>query len=300
MRLLAALDRYLLQLRADGRSVHTIEQYTRHLRLLDRWLAAEREGRTLATIDHEVLARFLVSDPARVRADGQPKKATATNTLRSSLRAFFSYVHAAGLARHNAAALVRRAKCACPPPRSLSEPDCKRLLTTLARGTSEVAVRDHLLFHLMLRTGIRVGSAVAIEKRDIDLPRGEVFLRTTKGDRPAMVLLDKAIVAHLRAFVHRRAEGPLFTGASGKPLTTRQVRRRLADWLGRAGVRHASPHALRHTFATNLYSRTEDILLVRDALRHRSLQSTMVYARGDDARLRAALQRRPTLFMASR
>ena len=106
MLLTKALDAFLLQLRADGRSPHTIGQYRRHVGLLDSWLARARRRRTLASITHQTLARFLVSDAARKRPDGREKKATSTNALRTSLRAFFAYAHAAGLVRENPARLL--------------------------------------------------------------------------------------------------------------------------------------------------------------------------------------------------
>ena len=73
-------------------------------------------------------------------------------------------------------------------------------------------------------------------------------------------------------------------------MSVRHAQRRFRGWLRRAGVqRPASPHSLRHRFAMDLYRRTGDVLLVKEALRHRSIASTMVYARADRARLRAAL-----------
>jgi site-specific recombinase XerD len=87
-----------------------------------------------------------------------------------------------------------------------------------------------------------------------------------------------------------RTTGPLFPTRDGRRLTSRQVARRLAGWLEAAGItRRASPHTLRHSFATQLYRKTGDILLVREALRHRSIASTLVYARVDGERLRRAL-----------
>lgn len=73
-------------------------------------------------------------------------------------------------------------------------------------------------------------------------------------------------------------------------MSARHVQRRFIGWLQRAGItRRASPHTLRHTFATNLYQKTGDILLVKDALHHRSITSTLVYARTDEARVRDAI-----------
>ena len=292
MNLELALDRFLVQLKADGRSPHTIAQYRRHIRLLARWMAKEGRASKVERIDHEDLALFLASPRARRSARGGMKKATSLNSLRSSLRCFFAYVHAAGYIPTNPARLIRRAICASPPPRSLSAVEQERLLKALAKGKGTAAERDYALFHLLLATGIRVGSALALEVRDVDLGRREITLRRAKGDRPDRVVLGRAIRQHLRAFTRGRSAGPLFTrNGGGTPIGPRHANRRLQMWLGRAGIKRSlSVHGLRHTFATGLYQRTGDVLLVREALRHRSIASTLVYARPSEANLRVALR----------
>ena len=146
-----------------------------------------------------------------------------------------------------------------------------------------------MLFSLMLTTGIRIGSAIGLDIEDVDLDDGVLWLRTTKGDRPERVLLTETIRDQLDAFVRGRT-GPLFVGARGNRLSARHVQRRFSEWCGRTGIRRgATPHSLRHTFATRLYRKTGDLPLVQQALRHRSIASTLVYARCDEARVQAAL-----------
>ena len=289
MRIEDALDRYLLQLQADGRSEHTVDQYRRHLRLLTHWAASEGLSGELGDIDHEVLARFMVSPEARMRPDGALKKATSVNALRSTLRTFLRFAHEVGWVRENPARVLRRARCGPPPPRGLSELDQRALLATLAAAEEPEARRDHALFSLMLATGLRVGSAVALDVEDLDLDAGEVAVRRSKGDREERVFLRQGVCELLRGFVGNRARGPLFTTKHGRRLTVRQVRRRLGEWMEKVGVRHVGPHGLRHSFALSLYARTGDVLLVQRALGHRSLSSTLIYARASDERLRAAV-----------
>ena len=290
MRIETALERYLLQLEADGRSPHTIGQYRRHVLLLARWARQEGLSGKVGDLDHQDIARFLVSPEARTRPDGRPKKATSTNALRSTLRTFFSYLHEAGYSPSNAARLVRRARCSPPPPRALSPDEQKRLLKVLAAGKGYEAQRDFALFDLLLSTGLRVGSAVALDVDDVDLDRGALTVRYTKYNRPDRIILGKRIGKHLARFISNRDSGPLFADRRGRRITTRHVNRRLKQWLKMADIDcAASPHTLRHSFATDLYRRTQDILLVREALRHRSLTSTTVYASVSAERMLAAL-----------
>ncbi|HVS08620.1 MAG TPA: site-specific integrase, partial [Planctomycetota bacterium] len=151
-----ALERFLVQFEADGRSAHTIGQYRRHIVLLARWLAKERGDVGVDAITHEDLARFLASPDARQRADGTAKKAGSANALRTSLRVFFRYAHEAGYASTNPARLIRRAICGRPPPRGLSDAEAQRLMDVLIVAQGPEARRDHLLYDLMLGSGIRL------------------------------------------------------------------------------------------------------------------------------------------------
>jgi len=291
MHILDALAKFQIQLEADGRSIHTRQQYDRHVRLFSRWLATVGHGGDVEAIDHETVAAFLASPVARTRPDGGVKKATSTNALRSSIRTFFKYVHEAGYVRRNPARLVRRAVCGNPPPRALTEAETERLMDTLANGEGPEAERDHGMFALMLATGIRLGSAVALGVEDVDLEGGELYLRTMKADRRERVFLGKGIRDHLRRFIGGRTAGPLFVGIHGRRLSPRHVQRRFRQWVEKAGIgRASSTHCLRHSLATSLYRRTRDLLLVQQALRHRSITSTLVYARLDASRLRQALE----------
>jgi site-specific recombinase XerD len=289
MRIEHALDRFLVQLEADGRSIHTINQYRRHVTAFTAWARSNELRGDVDAITHEDAARFLSSKVARTTPTGAAKKATSANALRTSLKVFFGYLHRAGITERDAGRLIRRAITSPGPPKTLTAAEQERLLDALARGTGFEAERDRVLFTLMLRTGIRVGSAVALDVPDVNPDAGEITLRC-KGDRIERVFLGDEIREALRDWIGERSDGPLFATRHGGWLTTRQVARRLGQWVERAGIkRAASPHALRHTFATALYRRTGDVLLVKEALRHRSVASTLVYARVDGERLRRAM-----------
>ena len=103
------------------------------------------------------------------------------------------------------------------------------------------------------------------------------------------VFLPPPVREHLGRFLAGRAEGLVFGRADGGGITTRQARRRLRQWLERSGAEPSSPHALRHAFAMRLYRRTRDLLLVRRALGHASVASSLRYARVEDEELRAAM-----------
>ena len=281
MRVTTALDRYVTQLRADGRSPHTISQIERHVRLLASWLAEHKLPTDVRRITHEHVARFLCSDTVTLRLDGSPRKPTASNAIRSSLRTFFGYVHAAGYSPRNAAALVRRARIGPRPPRALTVDETARLVAALDAATTKAEQRDRVLFRVMLATGVRVGSALAARTDDLDLEAGALHLRQMKGGGTLSVPLDQTTRDMLAGWVAEIPEGPLFPSRQGGAVSRRVVALRFTEWMRRAGItRSASLHALRHTRATRVYEQTGDVLAVARALGHRSVASSAVYAGG--------------------
>jgi site-specific recombinase XerC len=289
MQIHVALDQFLVQLQADGRSAHTAGQYRRHLALLTRWCAQEGLSGNVEDLDHQALARFLGSSLARMRPDGQPKAATSMNALRSSVRAFFAYSHQAGLISANPARLVRRALCSEGPPRALSQAQEEGLVAVLDAGEGWEARRDRLAFLLMLRCGLRLGSVIALDAADCDLDQGvlAVWLKNARRER---VDLPPDVRDELAAFLAGRGGGAVFTNQAGRRLSARHLQRRFQGVAKAAGLpAGTSCHGLRHSFATALLRRTGNVELVRRALNHRSASSTAIYLRVEDGELRAAL-----------
>ncbi len=283
----AALQAFLLQLQADGRSPHTVGQYRRHVTTLTAWLA-ERRVKTVAKLSPDLLAAFFADDAARTSCRGGGKKATSLNAMRTSIRCFCTHLHDAGLVAANPARLLRRARCAPPPPRALHADEQQRLLDVLGAAVGVEADRDRMLVELLLGTGIRIGSALGLDVDDVDFEHGEIRLRTAKNDRPTTAVLPAGVATKLRAFVGERTTGPLFL-AGDRRITTRHAQRRLAGWLAKAGIAGRSAHSLRHSFAAGLLARTGDLRLVQAALNHASIVSTTIYTAVDRARLRAAV-----------
>jgi integrase/recombinase XerD len=281
-----ALEEFILQLHADGRSRTTIDQRRRHIVAFATWLDSEGSNASVTTIDHRDVAAYLASPEARQRPDGRLRKAGTVNNNRTSLREFFGFLHRSGATREDPARLVRRAICGPPPPRSLDDNERARFLAVLEGHGNE---RDRVLFQLMLSCGLRVGSAVGLDLEDVDLERGSLRLRSAKGDRQEEAVVPRATCQIIRDFIGERSSGPLFIGRSARRISIRHVQRVFADLAEEAGIATTHTHSLRHSFAQNLYRTTGDVLLVQRALRHRSIESTMVYARADDRRLREVL-----------
>ncbi len=281
MHIQAALAEFETQLIADGRSPHTVAQYRRHVRLLERWLAEAGIEPGIGQLTPQVLARFLASSLVQKRSDGAPRKPGSANAIRASIRGFGDYLDRAGHLQVNPARLVRRAICGKPKPRAMSGADQKRLLAALRGADGFEGERDRFLFELMLGTGIRLGAALGIDKADVATDADTVSLRFEKGQTERSVTVPTALRKLLAAYLAPRPPGPIFSSMKDARLSPRHAQRRFQGWLEAAGIRGRwSPHSLRHSFATDLYRRTKDVLLVKQLLGHGSFSSTLRYVDG--------------------
>ncbi len=163
-----ALARFVLQLQADGRSPHTVCQYQRHVRALARWTADVGHGGHVEDLDHMDIACFMTAPCARQRPDGQDKRATSVNALRTSVRCFFGYLHDVGLVATNPARRLRRARSSPPPVRGMPDDDLQRLMATLKAADGPAARRDLAIVRLLAGSGMRLGSAVALDVQDLN------------------------------------------------------------------------------------------------------------------------------------
>ncbi len=170
-------------------------------------------------------------------------------------------------------------------PSFLTEAEKRRLCKELRGRTSELAVRDRLIVELFLGTGIRLRELVDLDVGDVDLDAKHLRIRA-KGDVPQVKFLKSTLRTLLRAYLkERRHRG---RGDCRALFLSNRVK----YWLRQAGIdKDVSPHGLRHTFVTHLYSRTGDILVIQRALGHRDLSTTEIYTHLVDDALEDALER---------
>ena len=277
---------------ADERraSPHTLDGYGRDIAAFLAFLAEHRgETPTLEALGEAAPADFRAY-LARRAGDGLGRASMARGM--SSLRGFFRYLDRRGLVRNAALAAVRAPR----PPRSVPKPLApEEALRTLAAAsemqeTPWLAARDVALFTLLYGCGLRLGEALALERRQA--PRGEAMVVTGKGRKQRLVPLLPAVVEAVDDYLARcpfelSPDQPLFVGARGRRLNPAVVQlqmRRLRARLGLAET--ATPHALRHSFATHLLAAGGDLRTIQELLGHASLSTTQRYTEVDAAHLR--------------
>ena len=272
-------------------SAHTLDGYGRDLAAFLGFLQHHRGGEPrledLADLTPADFRAFL----AQRNGDGLARSSMAR--AMSSLRGFFRFLDQTDRLRNPAIQAVRSPR----PPRSLPKPlAAQEAMETLASAPSLqdqpwLAARDLALFTLLYGCGLRLGEALGLTVAEA--PLGDVVRITGKGQKQRMVpvlpVVRQAIADYLRLRPPAtESRAPLFIGARGQSLNPGVVQRqmrRLRALLGLADT--ATPHALRHSFATHLLSAGGDLRTIQELLGHASLSTTQRYTDVDAGRLAA-------------
>jgi site-specific recombinase XerD len=223
----------------------------------------------------------------------------------AALRALFSSQRQHGLIAHNPADLVSTPRRGSSLPRVLSAGEAGRLLDSIPGGSDPLNLRDRAIFELAYSSGLRAEELISLAVGDLDHDSEQVRVEG-KGRKTRVVPVGEPAMAAVRDYLDRgrpplvaaRGEGPggaeppLFLSRSGRRLSTSDVRRRMRRWTQRAGTAgEATPHSLRHSFATHLLDGGADLRAIQELLGHASVSSTQIYTRVESARLRSAYAR---------
>lgn len=175
-------------------------------------------------------------------------------------------------------------------PKRLSRADVQALLDAPDLG-SATGLRDRCMMELMYRAGLRVSEVVKLMPRDVE-PEGIVRVWQGKGGVDRTAYFDPSRVWPLvsqwssRRDSFARPESPLFCGLRGQQLTTRFVQQSVSRYRREAGITaHATPHTLRHSFASELLEEGFDLRQVQTLLGHANVATTEIYTHISDVRL---------------
>jgi integrase/recombinase XerC len=279
---------------ADERraSPHTSAAYGRDLAAFLEFLVAHRGGvPDLATLGDLAPADFRAALASRAR-DGLGRSSSAR--FMSVVRGFFRFLDRRGLVHNATLAAVRAPKRSSPVPKALTPEDAAATLDLAGDLASAPwqGKRDVALLTLLYGCGLRLGEALSLKRREAPASSGTLAV-TGKGGKARMVPVLPAVAAAIGDYLaecpHRlAADGPLFVGARGGPLHPRLVQGQMAKLRGLLGLpQSASPHALRHSFATHLLAGGADLRAIQELLGHASLSTTQRYTAVDAARLAA-------------
>jgi integrase/recombinase XerC len=232
----------------------------------------------LAAVDHRALRQF-VAHLLKLKL----KKSSIARKL-AALRAFFKYLNRQGILSNNPARLIATPRQEKRLPAVLTADDAQRLMDAPAAPSAlhgETELRDRAVLETLYSTGIRASELIGMNRDDINRYDRLIRIRG-KGRKERIVPLGAIALAAIDAYVDQQQRSPdcnaVFVGPGGKRLTARTVQRILETYRKELGLQQkASPHTLRHSFATHMLESGADLRAIQELLGHASLSTTQRY-----------------------
>ncbi len=278
-----------------GCSPATLASYERDLRQFIGFLKRDLEHPPclgdLARIDIKTVRRFLTAR----RRDGAASR-SLSRTI-SALRTFYRWLENSGLVANRALAQVAMPRIPHTLPKPLTVEKAAALVQGESIGDDWINARDIAVLLLLYGAGLRISEALGLTRRDAPLPGRDVIRIVGKGGKERLVPIlpvTQRAVAHYIALCPYPLEpdGALFLGAKGGPLSPRLIQLAIARMRDALTLPEtATPHALRHSFATHLLAAGADLRQIQELLGHASLSTTQVYTEVDRERILAVYDR---------
>jgi integrase/recombinase XerC len=277
-------------------SPKTLEAYGRDLRQFVSFLAEHLGGAPaladIAALKPADLRAFL----GRRRRDGVGNR-TLMRQL-AALRSLARFGERTGKLTAAAFAATRGPRIGKSLPRPL-EASAARAVTQADTRAGEardqwILARDAAVLALLYGCGLRISEALSLTRAQAPVQPGDTLTVIGKGNKTRMVPVLPVVVSTIAEYLalcpwRLPPEGPLFLGAKGGPLSPRIIQLAVEGLRGALGLpSSATPHSLRHSFATHLLGRGGDLRAIQELLGHASLSTTQIYTRIDSARLMAA------------
>jgi integrase/recombinase XerC len=282
-------QQWLAQLAHERRaSPHTLRAYgddvLRFLEFLPGHVGGEINDRKLARLTPADIRAFITSR----RADGLSPR--SVKRVVSSVRGFFRYLAREEIVDNPAAKSIRTPRVGRTLPRPLSEADAARTLAEAGENdVAWIAARDVALLTLLYGAGLRISEALSLKQGDV--PLGEAIVITGKGRKertvPLLPVIRDAIDAYAEVLPFKAApKDELFRSRRGKAMSAREAQALMQNLRSRLGLSdRATPHALRHSFATHILGHGGDLRSVQELLGHASLSTTQGYTEIETSRL---------------
>ena len=274
-------------------SPNTVEAYGRDLRQFLSFLTAHLG-------EPASVAGILALKPLDIRAflSARRREAVQSRSLSrqlASLRSFARHLEREGHGTASAFAAIRSPKMEKNLPRPLSAASAVAVTETDLRAGGDrkpwIVARDAAVLSLLYGGGLRISEALGLKRRDAPINGTDSLTVTGKGSKmrsiPIIPPIQRAIEEYLRLCPYAvPPEGPLFVGARGGVLSPRIIQLAVEEMRGMLGLPDsATPHALRHSFATHLLARGGDLRGIQELLGHASLSTTQLYTKIDATRL---------------
>jgi len=288
----AWLDHLANERRASPR---TIEAYlgavSPYLSFLEQHRGETQSLSAMGTVTPAEIRAYL----AHRREGDRPLAARSVSQALSAIRSYHGFLDRRLGTPNTALTLVRGPKVRPSAPRPVSEDQARGLIEEASTDPDRdgwEALRDEAVLTLLWGCGLRISEALSLKRSDA--PVGETLRILGKGSKTRIVPVLPAVREAIDAYVAAQpfalsSDEPLFRAVRGGPLSPRHVQATMQSLRGRLGLsERATPHALRHSFATHLLGAGADLRSIQELLGHASLSTTQKYTAVDAAGLLAA------------
>jgi site-specific recombinase XerD len=270
------------------RSPNTIVAYRRDVADFGRFLA--RSGGA-SSKEAEALTHFPAlgqADKSRVRqfimeCTGRRGYATVSVLRKvSTLRRFYDYVRREGHRPDNPTDDLPVLKRPRALPHVLGTADVSKVLRTTIAGRSDFQrLRDRAIMEVLYGSGVRRSELIGLDLRDVDLERRIMRIRHGKGDKERVVLLTQAAADAMRMYLGLRPrcqDEAFFVSRNKRRISQGTMYEIFRTYVRLSGIQeHATPHTMRHSFATHLLENGADLVTIKELLGHESLSTTQIY-----------------------
>jgi integrase/recombinase XerC len=290
--LMAAIADWLRFLGSERRySAETLEAYERDVRQFLAFVAEHMGELPTIALLGQLRPTDLRSFLARAKAGG--KAARSLGRQMAGVRSLIKFLERRGELNAAAFSAVRSPKAKQSLPKALDVLQA-RAVTEVASSVSDegwIAARDAAVLGLLYGVGLRISEALGLTRGEAPIGAIDMLRVTGKGGKTRLVPVMPAVRRLVEAYIAQcpydlPSTGPLFRGAKGGPLSPRLIQLAIERMRGGLGLPDtATPHALRHSFATHILGDGGDLRTIQELLGHASLSTTQIYTHVDAARL---------------
>lgn len=275
---MATVDKYIEYLRYEKNySYHTEISYYRDLIQFRDFIESNYTDVELETVDGDIIRAWIIS------LMEAKTSARSVNRKLSSLKSFYRYLQKMGRVRISPLKKISGPKAKKPIPSFVNYSDMEKVLDLEVVGNDYESFRDKVILELFYVTGMRRAELIGLTDKDVDLYSGSIRV-TGKRNKQRLIPISKNTIALIDAYMEIRNNyfenqtAAFFVKKDGEAIYPMLIHRIVSShlkWI--PTLAKASPHVLRHSFATGMLNNGADINAVKELLGHSSLASTEIY-----------------------
>ncbi len=286
------MQNYITYLQNDHKDPKTIVAYTQAIDELQKWYN-ETTGQEFI---NESITPLDIKDYVSWLTINQKQSPSTINKKIAGLKSYFKYLLTENIIVANPMVNIKAKKISVLQqlPRWLTRSEQARFLHCINKNNNETKrLRDCAIAQTMLQAGLRSFETVALDIDDIDLRRNTLTIRKGKGNKMAILPINKDLNKALTTYLEVRENNSnaLFLSERKTRLTDRAVRHQFRNYFDQANLPDATVHSLRHSFCKNLLDAGTELTVVAQLARHESLETTRIYLTPSEHDLRQAVEK---------